>query len=470
MRALLNKIAQERKIVISLIFVFALIGVAAISHGFFTDPKMLNAQGFNMQNINNTNNNGGGEAPNGKGENGEGGGRGAATELCGFAWGATSELVTPKMGVGWVSFNSKDCDIDGNGTVDENDTKNGAAAQCPTGRIPRYYVSLDSSSNLVGYAWSNNVGWLKFGGLNFPKSGGGNNPQNARINGDGTVTGWARFCAGTEDGACSSSNSRNDGWDGWVSLSGTSPSYGVKLIQDNFSGYSWGSSVVGWLNWNAGTGNNVRYCASAPTQSLAVSLSASPSSGPVVLHSRLTVNYQISSAEQKMLAQVGGTPSYKFKCKTSDEWSPAQLTNTYDCSYSEPATFYYPRAQVTIGSLVSEGSAEVHTDSQAPQGTLSAVCSVSPRPAFVGFPVTWTVTLQSLSVGPYDYQFSFSDGQGNTTRIDSSNSVEQVVTTYTSPGSRTLTATVTDSANPLPVVVNCSQSANVIVKPTIIPI
>lgn len=475
MRALLNKIAQERKIVFSVVFALALVGAATVSQGFFTDSRVTSAQIFNSQNNNNnggwsnTNNNeGGGKGGEGS-ENTRGGGSGSA-ELCGFAWGATAEQITPQMGVGWVSFNSKDCDIDGNGVVDGSDTSKGASAQCPSGRIPRYYVSVDSSSNLVGYAWSSNVGWLKFGGLsNFPKSGGGNDPQNARINGDGSVTGWARFCAGTESGTCSNFTSRPDGWDGWVSLRGTSPAYGVKLNQDNFSGYSWGSAVVGWLNWNAGTGNNVHYCVSAPTQTLVVNLSASPSTGPVVLHTQLTANYQITSAQQKMLAQVGGTPSYKFKCNASDDWSPAQVTNTYDCSYSQPATFYYPRAQVTIGTLSSEGSAEVHTDSQAPQGTLSAVCSVT-RPAFVGYPVTWTVTLQSLSVGPYDYQFAFSDGQGDTTRIDSNNSVEQVVTTYTSPGNRTLTATVTDSANPLPVVVNCSQSTNVIVKPTIIPI
>ena len=63
--------------------------------------------------------------------------------------------------------------------------------------------------------------------------------------------------------------------------------------------------------------------------------------------------------------------------------------------YTQPATFYYPRAQVTVGSLVSEGSAEVHTDSQVPQGTLGAVCSVSPRPAFVGQEVTLDRNSQS---------------------------------------------------------------------------
>ena len=48
------------------------------------------------------------------------------------------------------------------------------------------------------------------------------------------------------------------GWDGWISLSGTTPVYGVTgattgtgaTAVTNFSGFSWGSDVVGWVDWS----------------------------------------------------------------------------------------------------------------------------------------------------------------------------------------------------------------------------
>lgn len=501
MRALLDNLARNRKIIVSLVFALALIGVVSASQGFSTDSKVSAAELIQTQMGENSlesgdfgsleggdgdfanDGDGGGSqdntvrttsGTNGNGkddENGDGKDDGSGKDedgkgetggqLCGFAWGATSEPITPKMGVGWVSFNSKDCDVNGDGTVNGEDSKDGIS--CPTGPISNYGVTVDDGQNLDGYAWSNTLGWLKFGGLSSFPTAGGNNAQNARINGDGTVTGWARFCAGTATGDCSTMTSRTDGWDGWVSLKGTSPTYGVTVNGDNFGGYSWGSKVAGWINWNAGTGSNVRYCTGAPTQSLAVTLAANPSSGDATLHTTLTAT--------PVLDPSGDTSgaSYRFKCDFNSNWSSAQSSNQYSCNYTQPDTSYHPRVEVTIGALVSEGATEVNTNPDTTGGgDLNAVCTVT-RPAFVNQPVTWTVNLTETTVGPYDYVFSFSDGLGNTTITDSPNTSEQVIVTYPGPGPKSLNATVTDSAAS-PISVQCNQNANVIVRPVIIPI
>jgi hypothetical protein len=131
-----------------------------------------------------------------------------------------------------------------------------------------YGLQVDGSGNINGYIWTSNIGWIKFGNggrdaygplSSFP--GNGAPPANANVSSTGVVTGWARACAGTLSGNCSSMASRTDGWDGWIELSGAnhvSGSGGVTLgvdpantnTYDKFSGYAWGSDVVGWVNFS----------------------------------------------------------------------------------------------------------------------------------------------------------------------------------------------------------------------------
>jgi hypothetical protein len=163
-------------------------------------------------------------------------------------------------GMGWLSFN---CVTGGNcGNVD-------------------YGLNVDNSNNIVGYAWSSNYGWLKFGGLfGFP-TGGGTTPSNAKLTG-AEVKGWARFCsvAGNPDSCTGDTlpNITNGGWDGWVSLSGVSPDYGVTLSGSVLSGFAWGGNdngknVVGWIDFS-----DVDY---VPIAGPVVTISADPSSVPV---------------------------------------------------------------------------------------------------------------------------------------------------------------------------------------------
>ena len=154
----------------------------------------------------------------------------SSDKVYGYAWSSNT---------GWISFNN---------CVDPNNasTCNGQA----------YGVDYNSSTGLLsGYAWSENIGWIKFGGLSSFPSGTGTTAANATLAltgaNIGKLTGWARACAGTSAGDCSSMTSRTDGWDGWVSLSGTG--YGVSFNATtgnaNTPSYAWGSDVVDWIDF-----------------------------------------------------------------------------------------------------------------------------------------------------------------------------------------------------------------------------
>lgn len=146
---------------------------------------------------------------------------------------ASSQSGTPVTGylwsdtIGWISMNCSN------------------TSTCATSN---YSVAIDTSGNLSGYAWSDNVGWVKFGGLSSFPTGSGTVAQNAAM-ASTSLLGWARACAGTASGDCSSMTSRTDGWDGWIALSGTS--FGVSLTGGSFSGYAWGGENVGWIDFSA---------------------------------------------------------------------------------------------------------------------------------------------------------------------------------------------------------------------------
>jgi hypothetical protein len=143
--------------------------------------------------------------------------------LSGHAWSST---------IGWVSFSG-----------------------------PGYEVEIETDGSLDGYAWSSHIGWIKFGGLSdFPGSGGNASLDTAT----NQITGWARACAGTASGDCSTMTDHIDGWDGWISLSCENTdscaisTYEVIASGGVLSGYAWGSDVVGWLRFS-GSGYGVVY-------------------------------------------------------------------------------------------------------------------------------------------------------------------------------------------------------------------
>jgi len=158
--------------------------------------------------------------------------------MSGWAWSSN---------IGWISFNCTNI-----------------PSSCPT-PTTGYGVNEDTSGNITGYAWSPNIGWISFNRVMT-----GNPPSNdinpgtgaiAMVSTTGVVTGWAK--ALSADG---------NGWDGWISLSGTATNgspYGVTLTDKGStlpSQYTcttdcaWGSDVVGWVDFSGviigpGTGN-----------------------------------------------------------------------------------------------------------------------------------------------------------------------------------------------------------------------
>ena len=172
----------------------------------------------------------------------------AGTEhnLSGFGWSGT---------IGWISFNSIDCDTDGNGIM--SSTEASAHAGCPAAgsSVSNYGATLDLSGNISGYIWAETIGWISF---DRAETG---NPPNSDINsgtgsiakvnfGSGAVNGWARALSPV---------SGSNFWDGWIHLSGTNHSSpdatgggGVtyKASDTTLIGYAWGSDIVGWINFN----------------------------------------------------------------------------------------------------------------------------------------------------------------------------------------------------------------------------
>src|SRR3989338_3725802 len=146
-----------------------------------------------------------------------------SVKVTGYAW---------SDNIGWIQFYP---DLDGFGGVFYN----------------------TSTGQLSGYAWSDNIGWIKFDGLSSYL---GSSPWVAKADtSSGLVSGWARACAGTVNGDCTSMTSRTDGWDGWIKFdTGKSNSVKIDLTDSDargeFHGYAWGSDVVGWISFNCKEG------------------------------------------------------------------------------------------------------------------------------------------------------------------------------------------------------------------------
>ncbi len=171
---------------------------------------------------------------------------GSAENVSGFAWSET---------IGWISFNSSNCDSDNNGTTDT-----GNFAQCPTGlSVSSYGVNIDTGNgNLSGQAWSDTVGWISFDESDL--SGCPQSPCKAKVSSPGQIgksdvdiEGWARACAGSVNGDCTGGD-RTDGWDGWIRLDHGQSSEVYMDTAGDWHGWAWGDNVVGWISFNGADG------------------------------------------------------------------------------------------------------------------------------------------------------------------------------------------------------------------------
>lgn len=140
---------------------------------------------------------------------------GVSHNISGYAWSDT---------VGWISFNCTDENTCG--SVD-------------------YGVNADEDTGVLsGYAWNDAVGWISFNTSDL--SGCPVGTCSATLSG-GDLVGWAK--ALSADG---------NGWDGFIRLFDGSPAnYGVSVSAGAFSGYAWGSDVVGWIDFSPSFGGVV---------------------------------------------------------------------------------------------------------------------------------------------------------------------------------------------------------------------
>ncbi|MBP9803005.1 MAG: hypothetical protein KBD14_01705 [Candidatus Pacebacteria bacterium] len=201
--------------------------------------------------------------------------------VSGYAWGAdwvdanmNGSQNTPEEvegGVGWISFNC----LNEPGTC---------------GIAENYGVNINPTTfDVTGYAWSNNFGWIKFGGLTGFPTGNATVSSNAKFVGtynagvfNGYLEGWARFCSpASNPDSCLGflTSDKNGGWDGWISLKGkttTNVDYGVTVTNNIFGNYAFGGSNgtnlllgiplnnnnVGWISFS-GTNYDVRVTANS---------------------------------------------------------------------------------------------------------------------------------------------------------------------------------------------------------------
>lgn len=167
---------------------------------------------------------------------------GNGQNMSGWAWAET---------IGWISFNSDDCENDGTNFT-------GSPPGCPTTAVIDYGVNIDMTKNpmeLSGYAWSENVGWISFqrepieGNPPFPPYNGGSGPVATFSLGTLKMSGWAKILS--------------LGDDGWIKLAsstetpGDTMNYAVELNPSwgEFAGWAWNgndtaSTGIGWISFN----------------------------------------------------------------------------------------------------------------------------------------------------------------------------------------------------------------------------
>lgn len=203
------------------------------------------------------------------GGGGSGGSGGSGTEhialnLSGYAW----------SGVGWISF--------GNG--DYNSATYGVYLGMPTSGSPSQQLRYlgNQAGTGPGYAWSPNIGWIKFnqnfndlfadGETGFPTA---DSSWGARLQvGTRQFSGWARACAVFVSGCGGVLRPESDrgGWDGWIKMGGqvvdggspigsytSSVDNGTTPTRFTADSYSWGGDVVGWIKWCSSVGEP-SYC------------------------------------------------------------------------------------------------------------------------------------------------------------------------------------------------------------------
>lgn len=326
------------------------------------------------------------------------------TDLTGWAWSSNT---------GWLSLNCANT--------------SGTCTNSP------FKVTVDNTTGLLsGYAWSSNIGWVKFDGLSdYPVT----TPQAgpAKINTTtGTTTGWIRACVGTISGDCSTMESRTDGWDGWIELSGVNhlstqiSSYvfgGVRLNINNggiLGGNAWGSSLVGWLRFYGFSFLSGALTSPTPTPTVTPEIiSASCTKVKSSTGESLTVDGNITTGDSVTFTVSNPTPggrTYNYKWYNGESITGQSASQSYTYTYNTPKTILStwvtvidtsasPLSQVTIqcgGKItVSDPELKLYIGDDGPSA-VSATTKTVRRGGTVG--LHWVNTLNVDPFTPNYYQ------------------------------------------------------------------
>ena len=328
--------------------------------------------------------------------------------LSGYAWSSN---------IGWISFNSGD----------------GATVLLSTTTNPT------DPGTLVGYAWSSNIGWVKFGGLSGQTVGGLTTSDASIDLSTGIVTGWARACAGTLSGNCSSMTSRTDGWDGWIELSGVnhlSGSGGVIIATSTgqFNGYAWGSDVVGWIDFTGVTATGLCPVGGCPNNSSAdftvtagspISLDSVSNIGPKTVNVTIVANSPYISDQTVNLSFGSFTGSSDLSVATTSSSVCNLTTSNTSCSIpvqislntASPSSQYnIPAIGTRNDSVFRSGNIVVNVTCNGGScgGNLTAICPTTQINASLPNGGSYSVNTGDASVsggtGPYKYNWSNGTG------------------------------------------------------------
>lgn len=290
--------------------------------------------------------------------------------VSGYAWGSdwadspvigtlgTQDLPAEiQGGVGWISFNC----LNEPGTC---------------GIAENYGVNINPTTfDVTGYAWSNNYGWIKFGGLSGFPTGNTTVSSNAKFVGtynagvfNGYLQGWARFCSpASNPDSCLGflTSDKNGGWDGWISLQGKTSGnfdYGVLVTNNIFSGYAFGGSNgtgtpangnnVGWIKF-AGTSPNYDVRVTANATVLDFYASPSPAFAPNFtttltwksLNPNITFNSCVLSGGTTGTYNSPAIPNAKPNVAVATNPTSFTLTCTDSSSNQYISTISVPRLQ-----------------------------------------------------------------------------------------------------------------------------
>ena len=207
--------------------------------------------------------------------------------VSGFAW---------SENIGWISFNSSDCDTDNNGYIDTDAMVNGCGGNNSTDVTNDYGVNINQNTgNFSGYAWSSNVGWISFSeneatpdsydfNVNCHDTCDSTNNCTACYNyNDNFVYGWAKILSLGDDGWIKFSDhsgngnttinietSEVDGWAwngndndtgiGWISMDGVIAKVNTIPVAQNLTAPNWGPDKACKANLihTEGTGETLR--------------------------------------------------------------------------------------------------------------------------------------------------------------------------------------------------------------------